>query len=94
MQTKRQAGSNMTIIEVLPVGPQKTIQLVRVGTRYMVIGVTKDHIAFIQDIDENDVKITRGNENVVPFSNFLSKLMHKEKGNDNGGEEMDEHQEK
>lgn len=95
MQMKRQVGANMAIIEVLPVGQHKTLQLVRVGNDYMVIAVTRDRITFIERVDEATITLQDGSENIVPFSNFLNKLVHKEKDNESlGGEELDEHHKK
>ncbi len=71
MQMKRQVGANMAIIEVLPVGQHKTLQLVRVGNDYMVIAVTRDRITFIERVDEATITLQDGSENIVPFSNFF-----------------------
>lgn len=96
-QMKRSKGQNMTVIEVLPVGQQKTLQLVRVGKEYLIIGVTRDRITFVQSIDASGIDLAESKENIVPFSSFLNKLIHKEdhKEDDNSlGEELDEQKKK
>lgn len=90
MQMKRSVGSNMAIIEILPVGQQKTLQLVRVGNEYMVIGVTKDRITFIERIDGTGLSLENESETIVPFSNFMKKLIKK----NDLGEALNEHHKK
>lgn len=91
-QHKRSNGQNMTIIEVLPVGQQKTLQLIRVGSEYLVIGVTRDRITFVQKIDDDGLIMNENNDSIVPFSSFMNKLIHKEDKIEDGdglGEELD-----
>lgn len=96
-QMRQGLGKNMTIIEVMHVGPQKTLQLVRVGDEYLLIGVTRDRITFVQKVDREGLVLNDSKENIVPFSSFLNKLVHREKaseGSNSTGEETDETQSK
>jgi flagellar protein FliO/FliZ len=95
LQFKRTNGNNMSIVEVLPVGPQKTVQLIRVGTEYMVIGVSKDHISFIQGVDESTIKLEKDqSEMVIPFSAYMKKLVKKDQTDQTKiGEDTDEDEE-
>ena len=52
MQIKS-STSNMQIIGVIYVGPQKTLQLVKIGNEIILIGVTKDNITFIKDFSKD-----------------------------------------
>lgn len=95
LQFKRNNGSNMSIVEVLPVGPQKTVQLIRVGTEYMIIGVSKDQISFMKGVDESTLNLEKDrSEMVVPFSAYMKKLVKKEHTDSTKiGEDTDENEE-
>jgi len=89
LQMHKGNGSNLKIVEVLPVGPQKTLQLIRIGSEYMVIGVSKDHITFVQSVDES--KLTFSEDDKVPFSTYMKKFVSKHhESNDKIGEDTDE----
>ncbi len=81
---------NFTIIEAISVGPNKTLQLIRVGSSYMVIGVSKDNITFIQHIDKSELVLDEG-ESVIPFNQILNKFVRKDQAiQPHIGEETDE----
>ncbi|PKM54075.1 MAG: flagellar biosynthetic protein FliO [Firmicutes bacterium HGW-Firmicutes-5] len=89
LQMNKSNGSNLKIIEVIPVGPQKTLQLIRIGSEYMVIGVSKDHITFVQSVEES--KLTFSEDNKVPFSAYMKKFASKHHDSNNKiGEDIDE----
>jgi len=73
-QMNQSSGANMTIIEVLSVGPQKTLQLVRIGKKYLVIGVTREHITQIEEVSEADLIIQNQKNPMMPFDQLIKKL--------------------
>jgi flagellar protein FliO/FliZ len=91
-QMNKSKGNNLKIIEVMPVGPQKTLQLIRIGSEYMVIGVSKDHITFVQSVDESKLTFPENNnETVIPFSAYMKKFVSKHHDSNNKlGEDIDE----
>ena len=92
LQMNKSNGNHLKIIEVIPVGPQKTLQLIRIGSEYMVIGVSKDHITFIQSVDESKLTFSENNkETVIPFSAYMKKFVSKHhESNNKVGEDTDE----
>jgi flagellar protein FliO/FliZ len=92
LQMNKSKGNNLKIIEVIPVGPQKTLQLIRIGSEYMVIGVSKDHITFVQSVDESKLVFSENNkEAVIPFSAYMKKFISKHHDSNNKiGEDSDE----
>lgn len=77
--------SNMKIIEVISVGPQKTIQLIKVGNEYVLVGVTKDKITFLKEVTEANIDLNLSNANVnqsVPFKKYLENSFKKKSSND------------
>lgn len=86
---KNQASSaNMNIMEVLSVGPQKTLQLVRIGNKYLLISVTKERINNICEINEKDLIIQDTKDLKIPFETLIEKLKNKRNKNESIGKEQ------
>jgi flagellar biogenesis protein FliO len=49
---------NIKHIESVGVGHQSSVQLIQVGKKIILIGVTKDKITFLQELQEDDVLFT------------------------------------
>ena len=73
-QQGNKRNGNLQIIEAISVGSQKSIQIVRIGKTYAVIGVTKTHIEFIQTLSAEDLIINKEDplQSVVPFKQILN----------------------
>lgn len=71
-------GRNMQIIEAISVGPQKTLQLVRVGGTYMVVGVSRDKITYLCEVSEEELALRSGDD-PLPFGNILDKVIRRQK---------------
>lgn len=54
---KSTKNNNMRIVESMGIGFQHTIQLLKVGNKYLVISVSKDKVEFIAEIDEKSIDI-------------------------------------
>ena len=67
----------MTIVEAISVGPQKTLQIVRVGETYMVVGVSRDQITYLREIDSTELELKQ-QEELMPFSKILDKIVRKD----------------
>lgn len=80
-QFNRKKHGNIRIIEAIYVGPQKSIQLVQVGSEYLLIGVTKDRIQYMKEIDKDHIDFGLYNQldskDPISFSQHLDKLMKK-----------------
>lgn len=48
-------GSNMKILESMPVGQDKILLIVKAGEKTMLLGSSKDHIEYICDLDESEL---------------------------------------
>lgn len=55
MRMGARGKSDMEIIYALPVSSSANIQLVKIGKKYFLLGVTKENISFLAEIDEEDV---------------------------------------
>ncbi|MBC7958423.1 MAG: flagellar biosynthetic protein FliO [Vallitaleaceae bacterium] len=79
---KRLKNANLRVVEAITVGPQKSLQLVKVGSEYVLIGVTKDRITFMKEVSEDHVDLNllqSSSIDVVPFSQYFDKLLKNKK---------------
>jgi flagellar protein FliO/FliZ len=78
---KNSKNSNLKIIESIGVGYQSSIQLIKVGDKVILIGITKEKISFICEVNENSIN-TEINNNIkieIPdtFQKYLQNFMDK-----------------
>jgi flagellar protein FliO/FliZ len=78
-QSNRHRNSHIKIIEALQVGPGKTVQLLKVGDEFILIGVTKERITSLKTVSKDGIDLTlvEEKENQVPFEHYLSKFKSK-----------------
>jgi len=81
-------NKNLEVIEGISVGQGKSLQLVRVGKKYIIIGVSKNEVNMLQTLDEDDIIIQNGNDGQRVLS-FKQILNHYKKGVK--GENGDDH---
>jgi len=76
---KNNKNCNIKILEVIGVSPQKTLQLIKVGSKVILVAVTKDRVEYITEINENEInlesKIESNNfkEQLIKYKNILKK---------------------
>ncbi len=88
LRNVRNTTKNINILEVISVGYQNTIQLVKVGNKFILIGVSKNEIVFLTEIKECDINLNNDKLDNDIFKKYLNKYIKKplnfEKGNDSG----------
>ncbi|MDR0271842.1 MAG: flagellar biosynthetic protein FliO [Clostridiales bacterium] len=84
--TKKLAGSrmmgqrngNLSVLESINVGGQAVIQLVKAGDKFLVVGVTKENITLLSEIDKEHINEPERpdfkNLN-TPFAKVLSRFI-------------------
>jgi len=50
-------AKNISVIETFRISPSKCLQIIKVGNRYIVIGITKEHIEMLTEINEEDIDL-------------------------------------
>lgn len=78
---KKGNSRNIKQLESITVGPQKVIQLIKVGEEYLLIGITKDRITYIKEIDKTNIDLSlydlaKKNQG-APFNKQLEKFLKK-----------------
>lgn len=78
-QGRGQFGNrNIRVVEGYRMGPNKTIQIVKVGNKFFVLGVGKDEISYLGEVEEEDLAITEDTmKPLLDFKDFLAKAKNK-----------------
>lgn len=84
-QLKQMKHSNFKVIDTYRVTQNKYMQLVQIGTRYVVIAISKENITFITELTEDELLYHGESEKKeVSFTQILSDLAGKNKTNGKG----------
>lgn len=75
---------NIRVIEGCRVGPNKMVQIVKVGSKFYVLGVGKDEISYIGEMEEEELSMTENTLSPLPeFREILAKAKEKVAKNKN-----------
>ena len=79
---KGRAGlGNLEIIETCRVAPNKYIQIVKAGEKYLVIGVGKDEVHMLSELSAIELDLRREDVQTSGFADVFEKIKNlKEKG--------------
>jgi|GEM_PF-787650 len=75
---------NLKMVEALGVGVQSTIQLIKVGDKFFLIGVSRGNITMLGEVDADSIKTEAKNLPYVPFDKVLAKFIPKKKEDGDG----------
>jgi flagellar protein FliO/FliZ len=93
VQKGTKTNKNLEIIEVISLGQSKYLELIRIGTQYVVVSVTKQHIETILSLTEDELLILDDHQKqkILPFQQILEKYRSgKEKDEKDCGDEKNE----
>jgi flagellar protein FliO/FliZ len=79
-QMNRTKNSNLKIIEVIQVSPGKTVQLIKTGEEFILIGVSKENITFLKSIDKENINLEymkQFSQAPVSFKEQFQKILDK-----------------
>lgn len=48
-------NSNFKVIDVYRINTNKMLQIVKIADKYVVLGISKDHITYIMELDESEI---------------------------------------
>ncbi|KSV60690.1 flagellar biosynthetic protein FliO [Acetivibrio ethanolgignens] len=76
-----QKNKNISVIETFRLTPNKFIQIVRLGDTYVAIAVSKDHVEYLTEIDEEKLSLPGAGERQFSsngdFKEVFSKIIKK-----------------
>lgn len=71
-------NSNFEVIEVYRISTNKMLQLVRIADKYVVLGITKDQITYITELDKDNILTNEVEEGEkLSFSQIIEKFKSK-----------------
>ena len=74
-QKERQSSGNIEVVETVRLSTTKYIQIVRIGQKYMAIGVGKDEITNLGEVSREDLIFREeDSENNINFKDILEKF--------------------
>ena len=71
-QKAQSAGGSAEVIETIRIAQGKWVQIIRIGSKYKVIAISRDSVTYLGDVDESDIRIADPGEK-KSFSEILSK---------------------
>lgn len=78
----KQKNKNIEVIETYKLGPNKFIQIIKVGEKYLAIGLGKDEIEFLTEINKEqlilDSILSQRTNSPESFKDILAKLGKKQ----------------
>lgn len=82
---QQMAGRNIQVMETVSISASKYLQIVKIGSKCFVIGVSKDTITYLCEINEEELDFSNNNGAGESFKSILEKL--KKSGQVNDSEE-------
>lgn len=84
---KRQmSGKNIQVMETVGISSAKYLQIIKIGSKYFVIGVSKDTITYLCEVNEEELDFSDNSRTGESFKSILEKL--KKNGQVNDSEEQ------
>ena len=69
-------GKNLDLIDSMSVGQFTAIQVVRAGKKYVLLGVTKERISFLTELNEDELELNDTNDKkLIPFDSYMQKFL-------------------
>lgn len=76
-----QKNANISVIETFRLAPGRYIQIIRLGEKYIAVAVSKEHIEYLTEIDEETLSLPSDEERQfssnVDFKDVFSKIIKK-----------------
>ncbi len=89
-QNTQRAGNNVKLIEQAPLAAGKYIQIVRIGDKYVALGISKDNITKLCEVDEQALYFDeKKNRSALSFKSILSGIDTSTKTDQSGQDETE-----
>ena len=68
---------NMEVIDTFKIAQTKYIQIVRIADKYLAIGVCKDTMTVLTELDKDQIHMTEEGVSTLSFKDLLEKVKNK-----------------
>jgi len=79
----QQNNNNIQVIETFRLNQSKYIQIVKIGSKYVALGISKEHIEVLTELTEDEINLSIPEQNAtelnVDLKDVLAKIMKKKK---------------
>ncbi|MBQ6407286.1 MAG: flagellar biosynthetic protein FliO [Butyrivibrio sp.] len=72
-------GKNIEVVETCKISATKYVQIIRIGNRYVAIGVSKDQIVNLGDVLSDELMLNTGEKENMSFKDVLEKIKGEKK---------------
>lgn len=73
-QNIKTVNQNIQVIETSRIAPNKYVQILKLGGKYVAIAVTKDYVTMLTELNEEDIELpSSSKEDSMSFQAFLEK---------------------
>lgn len=79
-QSNNLRNSNIEVIETMRVNGNKLIQIIRIGERYIAVGIGKDEVSYLTELDKDEIVFRQNpdsSRHSVPFKEIMEKVNEK-----------------
>lgn len=66
--------SNIRVIEIYRISPNKTIEIIKIGEHYVAISVCKDNVTLLTELDPSEVNEQEKTLKPIDFKQILEKM--------------------
>lgn len=74
IQKLRQEGSNISVVETCRIAPNKYVQILKLGGKYIAVAVCKDTMTKLAELSEEELMLSVDQENdIFSFAHILEK---------------------
>jgi flagellar protein FliO/FliZ len=72
-------AGNIEVVETFRLATNKYVQIIRIGTKYLVIAIGRDEVTLLSEIPEADIQFKEAGTNAIPdFAGILAKFKKKQ----------------
>jgi flagellar protein FliO/FliZ len=75
----RSTKRDLEVIESIGVSQQAWVSIIRAGSRYILLGITKENITLLSELDKETLTLHSGSTPQVPFTDVFKRLLHRNK---------------
>ena len=81
-RTTGRSNKNIRLIEAMGVGPQVSLQLIKAGDKYFLIGVSRGSITLLGEVSADSINTEDKTINDMPFEKYFTRFLPKKKNDD------------
>jgi len=64
LQKQKQEGNNISVVETCRIAPNKYVQIIKAGQKYIAVAVCKDTVTKLTELSEDELIFFEQNENI------------------------------